>query len=248
MYVDLRLGDCIEQMRSIPDGSVDLVLTDPPYGTTQNKWDSVLPLDEMWKEVWRLLRVDGTVVLTAQAPFDKLLGASCLRHMKYDWVWEKPRATGHLNAKKQPMKAHENALVFYRKLGTYNPQMIPGKKYSVGGGASKNDNYGEFSTKRENDGSMRYPRSIQRFGTEAGLHPTQKPVALMEYLIRTYTNPGEVVLDFAMGSGTTGIACKNTGRNFIGIELDKDYFEIAKRRIDGAPLAANDNIPAAAAA
>lgn len=230
--MQLMNGDCLELMKGIPDLSVDMVLCDLPYGTTQNKWDSVLPLDQLWHEYKRIC--SGAIVLTAQTPFDKVLGASNLQMLKYEWLWDKPRATGHLNAKKQPMKAHENILVFYSKQCIYNPQMTPGETYAVGGGSSKMDNYGSFSTKRENDGSMRYPRSIQKFKTETGLHPTQKPVALMEYLIRTYTNEGMTVLDNCMGSGTTGVACINTSRNFIGIEMDEKYFEIAQKRIQAS--------------
>lgn len=234
---DLRQGDCLQLMRDLPDASVDLILCDLPYGTTRNKWDSVIPLDALWTQYRRISR--GAIVLTAQTPFDKVLGASNLAMLKYEWLWEKPRATGHLNAKKQPMKAHENILVFYKKQPSYRPQMTPGKKYSVGGGASKLDNYGAFSTARENDGSLRYPRSVLKFSTETGHHPTQKPVALMEYLIRTYTNEGETVLDNCMGSGTTGVACVNTSRRFIGMEMDAGYFQIARERIAAAQAAAD---------
>lgn len=230
--INLMQGDCLDLMKDIPSSSVDMILCDLPYGTTRNKWDSVLPLDRLWAEYRRISR--GAIVLTAQTPFDKVLGASNLEMLRYEWIWEKPRATGHLNAKKAPMKAHENILVFYDRLPTYNPQMTLGEKYHVGGGASKQDNYGAFSTKRENDGTLRYPRSVQKFGTEAGHHPTQKPAALMEYLIRTYTNEGDTVLDNCMGSGTTGVACVNTGRNFIGMEMDAGYFEIATARINSA--------------
>lgn len=229
--VELLHGDCLELMGQIPDGSVDMVLCDLPYGTTRNKWDSILPLGELWGHYKRICR--GAIVLTAQSPFDKVLGASNLEMLRYEWIWEKPRATGHLNAKRAPMKAHENVLVFYDRLPTYNPQMTPGERYSVGGGASRMDNYGAFSTVRENNGLMRYPRSVQRFSTETGHHPTQKPVALMEYLIRTYTDAGQRVLDNCMGSGSTGVACMNTGRDFIGIEKDAEYFALARRRIVG---------------
>lgn len=224
-------GDCLELMRTIPEGSVDMVLCDLPYGTTQNKWDSVISFDALWEQYWRVCKPNAAVVLTAQPPFDKILGASQIHHLKYEWIWEKGRATGHLNAKKQPMKAHENVLVFYRSQCLYNPQMTPGEKYSVGGGASKKDNYGDFGSARENDGSMRYPRSVLQFPTETGFHPTQKPVALFEYLIRTYTNPGETVLDNTAGSGTTAIAAENAERGWICIERDPDYYATAIGRV-----------------
>lgn len=227
-------GDCLEIMKTLEAGSVDMVLCDLPYGTTQNKWDSVIPLDKLWMEYWRILKPNRAVVLTAQAPFDKVLGASCLQYMKYEWIWEKTKATGHLNAKKQPMKAHENILVFYRSQPFYDPQKTEGKPYKGSGGASKKDNYGDFNAVREGskDGS-RYPRSVLKFSHEVSpSHPTQKPVPLMEYLIRTYTKEGETVLDNTMGSGTTGVACKNAGREFIGIERDPCYFSIAKKRIE----------------
>ena len=230
----LFLGDCLERMKEIPDGSVDMVMCVLPYGTTQNKWDSVIPLEPLWREYRRVCKPSAAIVLTAQTPFDKVLGCSNLNMLKYEWLWEKPKATGHLNAKKQPMKAHENVLVFYRMPCTYNPQMTAGKTYTPNGGGSKKDNYGDFAAVRENDGAMRYPRSIQKFAAESGSHPTQKPVALMEYLIRTYTNEGETVLDNTMGSGTTGVACVNTGRRFVGIERDEAYFAIAKKRIEDA--------------
>lgn len=234
----LMLGDCLDLMRDIPDASVDLVLADLPYGTTQNKWDSVIPLDRLWAEYWRVCKPAAAVVLTAQPPFDKVLGVSALSEFKYEWIWEKAKATGHLNAKKQPMKAHENVLVFYRKLGVYAPQKTPGRPYRANGGASKRDNYGDFAAVREGsaDGS-RYPRSVIFFTHEVNpLHPTAKPVDMMEYMVLTYTVPGQVVLDNTMGSGTTGVACVNTGRNFIGIERDEGYFKIAQERIRAAEL------------
>ena len=230
----IALGDCLDVMRSVPSASVDMILCDLPYGTTQNKWDSVIPFEPLWSEYWRITKPNAAVVLTAQCPFDKALGASQLRYLKYEWIWEKGRATGHLNVKKQPMKAHENVMIFYREQCTYNPQMIEGEKYHVGGGSSKKDNYGDFGTIRENDGSMRYPRSIQQFAHQSGFHPTQKPVALMEYLIRTYTNEGDTVLDFTMGSGSTLVAAVNTNRNGVGIELREDYYNIAQRRVQEA--------------
>ncbi len=231
--IQLHQGDCLEVMRTLPDGCVDMVLCDLPYGTTQNKWDSIIPLAPLWAEYWRVCRSGAAIVLTAQTPFDKLLGASQLQFLKYEWVWEKAKATGHLNAQKQPMRAHENILVFYREQCFYSPQKTAGKPYKPNGGASKRDNYGDFGAVRTGsaDGS-RFPRSVVQFAHETKpLHPTQKPVALMEYLIRTYTNEGATVLDNTMGSGTTGVACMNTGRDFIGIERDADYFAIAQKRI-----------------
>lgn len=234
MQYDLMEGDCLQLMAELPDASVDLILCDLPYGTTRNKWDSIIPLDALWREYKRIAR--GAIVLTAQTPFDKVLGASNLAMLRYEWVWEKAKATGHLNAKRQPMKAHENILVFYEKQTTYNPQKSVGKPYKPNGGASKRDNYGDFAAVREGsaDGA-RYPRSVVFFTHEIKpVHPTQKPVALMEYLIRTYTNPGDVVLDNCMGSGTTGVACANTGRRFIGMERDPKYFDIACDRVEKA--------------
>lgn len=226
-----HVGDCLDVMRGIPDASVDMILCDLPYGTTQNKWDSVIPFAPLWEAYWRVAKPNAAIVLTAQTPFDKALGASQIQHLKYEWLWEKPRATGHLNVARQPMKAHENILVFHREQPTYNPQMMPGEKYAVGGGASKKDNYGDFSTKRKNDGLLRYPRSIQKFNTETGAHPTQKPVALFEYLIRTYTNEGDTVLDNCAGSGTTAIAAENAKRRWVCIERDQDYATKAVARI-----------------
>lgn len=233
MTIELIEGDCLEIMRELPDASIDMVLADLPYGTTQNKWDSVLPLNELWAAYWRVCKPTAAVVLTAQAPFDKVLGVSALEFLKYEWIWEKAKATGHLNAKKQPMKAHENVLVFYRSQPIYNPQKTAGEPYKPNGGASKRDSYGAFDAVREGseDGS-RYPRSVLQFPHESKpLHPTAKPVPLFEYLIRTYTNEGDTVLDNTMGSGTTGVACANTGRNFIGIEKDAGYFDIACKRL-----------------
>ena len=243
----LYLGDCLELLPTIAEGSVDMVLCDLPYGTTQNKWDSVLPLDRLWAEYWRVVKPNGAVVLTAQAPFDKVLGVSCLRYLKYEWIWSKRLATGHLNAKKQPMKAHENVLAFYRSQCTYNPQMAAGKPYTVKSGR-QSTNYGaQVEVVTENSGD-RYPRSILEFDHDRGVrtHPTQKPVALMEYLVRTYTNPGDLVLDNTMGSGTTGVACANTGRRFVGMEMDPGYFEIAASRIAEAHETPRAAAPAAA--
>ena len=232
----LMLGECLERMQEIETGSVDMVMADLPYGTTQNKWDSIIPLEPLWREYRRVCKPSAAIVLTAQTPFDKVLGCSNLAMLKYEWVWEKTKATGHLNANRAPMKAHENILVFCAGTPTYNPQKTPGKPYKPNGGASKRDNYGAFEAVRKgSDDGSRFPRDIQVFTHETSpLHPTAKPVALMEYLIRTYTNEGQTVLDNTMGSGTTGVACINTGRRFIGIERDEKYFEIAKQRIESA--------------
>lgn len=233
----LYLGDCLEIMSTLPAASVDLILCDLPYGTTQNKWDSVIPLNQLWAQYWRIAKPNAAVVLTAQCPFDKQLGASCLQHLKYEWIWQKENATDFLNAKKQPMKNHENVLVFYRQQTTYNPQMRTGFKPYKQKQGRKSTNYGHVEPNHvtESNGE-RFPLSTIEFHRDKeGYHPTQKPVALMEYLIRTYTDEGDTVLDNCMGSGTTGVACKNTNRKFIGIERDPAYFEIARKRIEPMP-------------
>lgn len=228
-------GDCLELMATIPDGSVDMVLCDLPYGTTNNKWDSVIPFEPLWAHYWRVLKKNGAVVLTAQQPFDKVLGASSIGMLRYEWIWEKSKPTGHLNAKIQPMKAHENILVFYREAPVYNPQGLRKKDIpKVRIGRDNGSNYGK-SDKDALQIFEGYPRSVLKIASEGKTtHPTQKPVALMEYLIRTYTNEGETVLDNCIGSGTTGVACVNTGRNFIGIEKNEGYFNIASNRINEA--------------
>jgi len=236
-------GDCLEMMRRIPDGSVDMVLCDLPYGTTQNKWDCPIDLEKLWPEYWRVCKASAAIVLTAQTPFDKVLGCSQLGHLRYEWIWEKTAATGFLNAGKAPLKAHENVLVFYKKQPMYNPEMTQGHtiKRLNASVASHGSNYSKAVSVREPyESSARYPRSVQKFAKDNRLknqHPTQKPVALMEYLIRTYTSPGDKVLDNTMGSGTTGVAAVNTRRDFIGIELDPAYFEIARQRIYDALIA-----------
>ena len=225
--------DCMQGMKRIPDKSVDMILADLPYGTTRNKWDSIIPLDPLWEQYNRIIKDNGAIVLTAQTPFDKVLGVSNLKHLKYEWIWQKTQGTGHLNAKKMPMKNHENVLVFYKKLPTYNPQMRAGKPYVQKSGIASS-NYGEqVRVITENDG-FRYPLSVIEFKSDKGIHPTQKPVALFEYLIQTYSNEGDLILDNVMGSGTTAIAAMNTNRNFIGFELDPDYFKIATDRIQKA--------------
>ena len=244
--IELRHGDCLELMKDIPDGSVDLVLTDPPYGTTACKWDSVIPFEPMWEQLNRIIKPNGAICLFGSEPFSSALRMSNIKNFKYDWVWQKPRGTGHLNSKKQPLRDVENISVFYKKQCMYNPQYGYGKPYSALKGGKKTKisesgktTYGTFMNGAEyrNDNSgFRYPKQVIKFGVvERGtVHPTQKPVALLEYLIKTYTNEDETVLDNCMGSGSTGVACVNTNRRFIGIELDDKYFEIAKRRIDAA--------------
>lgn len=237
IFQDLKNGrfyneDCFDAMREIPDGVIDMVLCDLPYGTTQNKWDSVLPYDKLWAEYWRILKSNGLVVLTAQPPFDKALGASQIQFLKYEWIWQKTRATGHLNAKKQPMKAHENVLIFYREQCTYNPQGLIKKLIpTIRKGRDNGSNYGD-SAKDALQEYENYPQSILPIASEGkGFHPTQKPVALFEYLIKTYTNENELVLDNTAGSGTTAIAAINTNRKWVCIEKEKEYYDKAIERI-----------------
>jgi len=230
--IQLIQGDCLEEMKNIPDGSVDMVLTDPPYGTTQNKWDSVIDLILMWTELNRIVKDDGAVVMTAQQPFTSHLIMSNPKNFKYCWTWVKEAGTGFLNAKKYPLKDSEDVVVFCRKPHIYNPQMREGEPYTITQGKTKSKNYGTQTGATTVSDGKRYPLTTIHFARDKGkVHPTQKPVALMEYLIKTYTSEGETVLDFTMGSGTTGVACKNLNRNFIGIELDETYFNIAKARI-----------------
>lgn len=231
--IQLKHGDCLELMEKIPDQSVDMVMCDLPYGTTQNKWDAVIPFEPLWEQYRRISR--GTIVLTAAQPFTSALVMSNVEQFKYQWVWEKNIASGFLNAKKQPLRAHEDVLVFYKQLATYNPQMIDRGERKVSRRiGTKTQNYGVANKETFYDSTHRYPRSVQQFPSRTNgeaLHPTQKPVALMEYLIRTYTDEGMTVLDNCMGSGTTGVACVNTNRNFIGIERDDAYFMICEQRI-----------------
>jgi len=236
----LILGDCLQVMQRIPDGSVDMVCTDPPYGTTACKWDAVIPFEPMWAQLKRIVKPNGAIVLMASQPFTSALIMSNVAMFRYQWIWEKNKATGHLNAKKRPLVSHEDVVVFSKAPTNYFPQGLVEKEtpsISKGdrgrkGVGSSGDCYGA-ATKDAVQTHGNYPRSVIQFPVDikAEFHPTQKPVALMEYLIRTYTNPGETVLDFTMGSGTTGVACKNLGRSFIGIEMDADYFAVASARI-----------------
>ena len=232
----LLLGDCLEVMGEIEDGSVDMVLCDLPYGTTACKWDFVIDPVELWKHYYRVCKENAAMVFTAAQPFTTTLASSNIKDFRYEWIWEKPQGTNPMNAKVMPLKSHENILVFYRKKPTYNPQMTQGTPY--GGFSSDTAKIGEVygsaqSKHRDNPEGTRYPKTVLRFAQErGGLHPTQKPVPLFEYLVLTYTNLGETVLDCCMGSGTTGVAAYNTGRNFIGIEKDPIYFETAQNRIE----------------
>lgn len=233
------LGDCLELMKSIPDGSVDMILCDLPYGTTQNKWDAVIPFEPLWGQYKRVIKPKGAIVLFCSQPFTSILICSNLRHFKYTWTWRKPKGTGHLNAKKQPMRNTEDIAVFYAEQCTYTPQMTKGEPYKDKAGknheasTSMTESYGKYTNYREVNTGFRYPTQILEFGVvERGtVRPTQKPVPLCEYLIKTYTNEGETILDNCMGSGTTGVAAKNLGRKFIGIEKDEKYFKTASERI-----------------
>ena len=231
--ITLMQGDCLERMKEIESGAVDMILTDPPYGTTACKWDSIIPLEPMWEQLKRVIKHNGAIVMTASQPFTSILGASNVKDLRYSWVWEKTAATGHLNAKRMPMKNAEDVLVFYKKQPEYKPQGLIDCSKVVRRG-NNGGCYGD-SGKENLQTKTNYPRTIQKFKSASKtVHPTQKPVALMEYLIKTYTNEGETVLDFTMGSGTTGVAAKNLNRDFIGIELDEGYFDIAKDRIENA--------------
>ena len=237
--IDLRQGDCLELMKDIPDDSVDMVLTDPPYGTTACKWDSIIPFEPMWEQLRRIIKPNGAIVLFGSQPFTSALVMSNPKMFKYDWVWNKRMATGFLDAKKRPLKVHENILVFYEKLPKYNPIFTNGKPYTRPEPTKLFNGYRQDLLKvaTTNVSGKRYPKTIidiSNANQRGKVHPTQKPVALLEYLIKTYTNEGETVLDFTMGSGSTGVAAKNLNRNFIGIELDEEYFEIAKKRIEEA--------------
>jgi DNA modification methylase len=241
--IELIQGECLEKMKDIPDGSIDCVLTDPPYGTTACKWDSVIPFAPIWEQLKRITKKNGAIVLMANEPFTSLLICSNITQFKYRWDWKKNKVTGFLNAKKQPMRCIEDICVFYRQQPTYNPQKTTGHRpvNSYTKHTSDGETMGKTRIGIQGGGQTdRYPTNIidnipvMNNDNSHGIksHPTQKPVALTEYLIKTYTNEGETVLDFTMGSGTTGVACKNLNRNFIGIELDPEYFKIAEKRIN----------------
>ncbi|MED0852474.1 site-specific DNA-methyltransferase [Bacillus altitudinis] len=230
--------DCLEGMKLISDKSIDMILCDLPYGTTQNKWDNIIPFDLLWEQYERIIKDNGAILLFAQTPFDKVLGCSNLRLLRYEWVWEKTHPSGYLNAKKMPMKAHENILVFYKKLPTYNPLKTTGHIRKVSKAEHKRNskmssNYNSHEL-RTYDSDERYPRSVLQFPTDKqkeAFHPTQKPVDLCKYLIKTYSNEGDLVLDNCIGSGTTAIAALQTNRNYIGFEIEREYVDLANKRL-----------------
>lgn len=238
--IELWHGDCLELMKDIPDKSIDCILCDLPYGTTRCKWDTIIPFEPLWEQYNRVVKDSGAIVLFGSEPFSSLLRTSNLENYKYDWYWDKIRGVGHLNAKKQPMKNVETISVFYKKQCLYNPQMRDRDAPRV----SKNNNTQQVFGKSQDNFigetlNKKYPITLLTYSKSSQedmkYHNSQKPVALLEYLIKTYTNEGETVLDNCMGSGTTGVACKNLNRKFIGIELDDTYYEIAKNRINGVP-------------
>ena len=234
--IQLMQGDCLERMKEIESGSVDMILTDPPYGTTACKWDSIIPLEPMWEQLKRIIKPNGAIVMTASQPFTSVLITSNLKNYKHQWVWNKNNSAGFATAKIRPFAICEDVLVFSGggEKVNYYPQMRTGKMRKKGG-YSSSENYGIKPTVKMCD--QYYPKNlieISNASQKGKAHPTQKPVALMEYLIKTYTNEGDTVLDFTMGSGTTGVAAKNLNRKFIGIELDQGYFDIAEKRINEA--------------
>ena len=238
--ITLYKSDCLIEMNKIADKSIDLILTDPPYGTTQCKWDSVIPFDKMWKQLNRIIKNNGAIVLFGKEPFSSYLRISNIKNYKYDWVWEKEKGCNFANANKQPMDNVENISVFYEGRCNYYPIKEKIKTPYIHKLPTKQSSSNSFTCCKTNKDEYKsydssYPKRILKFSRDSRnnrLHPTQKPVPLLEYLIRTYTNENETVLDFTMGSGSTGVACINTNRNFIGIEKDDKYFEIAKDRIE----------------
>lgn len=240
-------GDCLELMKDIPAGSIDMILCDLPYGTTQCKWDTIISFESLWPLYLKAIKPEGAILLFGAEPFSSLLRLSNLKMFKYDWIWDKVKGTGFLNAKRQPMRNHEIISVFYNKLSVYNPQKTFGhiNKKSFRTKHLQTDVYGEMTNDYTYDSTERYPRSIQVFSTDtqnSSLHPTQKPVALCEYLIKTYTNPGDTVLDNCSGSGTTAIACINTGRNFICMEKDEGYYKKSVERVENHYLSLASDI------
>lgn len=240
--INLKLGDCLEIMNEIPDKFVDMILCDLPYGVTQNKKDIALPFDKLWQQYSRIVKDNGCIALFGQGSFYVDLVNSNRKMFRYDLVWDKVLTSGFLNANRMPLRQHEQVAIFYKKSPTYNPQFTEGKPLHGKGNSyktkpAKNQNYGKFENIDDYraDSTQKYPTSIIQFAKphpSKAIHPTEKSVEILEYLIKTYTNEGDLVLDNCMGSGSTGIACVNTNRDFIGIEIDENYFEIAKKRIN----------------
>jgi DNA modification methylase len=229
---EILLGDCLELMKDIPNGSIDMILADLPYGTTACKWDNVIPFESLWEQYNRVIKDNGAIVLFGSEPFSSALRMSNIKNYKYDWIWEKEQGANFMLCKYQPYKVHETISVFSKERHTYNPQMTDGKPYISGKGTSGDITGNVIKTQTKNKGT-RYPRSIQRYNTEKNKskHPTQKPVALFEYLIKTYTNEGELVLDNTAGSCTTAIAALNTNRDYICMEKDENYYNIGLKRV-----------------
>jgi site-specific DNA-methyltransferase (adenine-specific) len=230
----VSLGDCLDLMPKLDDNSIDLILADLPYGTTHNKWDSVIPLDKMWQEYERIIKLNGAIVLTAAQPFTAALIMSNPNLFKYEWIWSKTIGSGQLNAKKQPLRTHESVLVFYKNPPIYNPQMTEGKPYHMKRKATyEGPGYNPQKPNETINEGLRLPKSVIQIANPRikGGHPTQKPLELMEYMIKTYTNEGDIVLDNVLGSGTTAVAAINTNRHFIGFEMDENYYNISKDRI-----------------
>ena len=240
---EILLGDCLELMKDIPNGSIDMILCDLPYGTTACKWDTIIPFEPLWEQYERIIKPNGAIVLTSAQPFTSALIMSNPKWFKYEWIWQKHKGTGHLNAKRKPMSNHENVLVFGKSTITYNPQMTNGEPYKLRGSHNVSPDGIAYNGSKplavgysdDYDSSKRYPLTIQKFDNHnqknERLHPTQKPVALFEYLIKTYTNENEVVMDNTMGSGTTNLAALKLNRKSIGIEKEKQYYDVAVRRL-----------------
>ena len=237
--IDLRLGDCLEVMKTIETGSIDMIFCDLPYGTTACKWDSVIPFEPLWEQYNRIIKDSGAIVLFGREPFSSYLRTSNVKMYRYDWIWEKSKATNFLFAKQMPLIAHEDIMVFYKKKPTYNPQKTEGKPYNKGvEKRTEIEAVGKIGNGNliENKSGLRNPRSVQYFVTaerEGKLHSTQKPIKLIEYFVNTYSNENDTILDNTMGSGTTMLACKNLNRNGIGIEKDPQYYAVAVARVDG---------------
>lgn len=236
----IKLGDCLELMSELPDASIDMILCDLPYGITKNKWDSVIPLDKLWEQYKRIAKPSAAIVLFADGMFEANLMLSNPKWWRYNLVWDKVLTSGFLNANRMPLRSHEEICVFYQKQPTYNPQKVVGEKNHSKGRPKENanENYGDYNFVDNSDqlGNLKHPKSILTFPKphpSVAVHPTQKSLELCEWLIKTYTNPGDIVLDNCMGSGTTCLAAKNTGRRFIGFEFKEEYFCLAKQRIFG---------------